>query len=762
MNRIALTQCLVVCGMMLVSLGTVKVFAGTGSVISLPVAGKRAKSGLLVKIDTHWLDGNGYRPVRVRVSPIPAGPAPADRSIRVTLSPRDWQARTKRATVTATIELAQGDRFSQETIAVPQHEEWSSIDVEVREDGVELKDLSQKRLNIPRRSPNAWSEAVPTILFIDSDVPTWPVNASQRRMPSPPAGVNATNTLPDIRSIASRLPTGSGYAEDRSSDDPSKAIEDREILRILRDLPRLEMVPPADLPDRWINLTGVDITFISKRDLELLSSKFPQKWEALRAWLATGTVLCVTGTTIEEAALAELESILAVRPLAKSDRELRGWAIPDKKNYADRIFALKSHYPNSIYARPFGNSSFQLQQSKTEKEEEAPAQEPPQARPFVWRGVGSGQLVAISDQQHFVSDPQTWCWLLNSLSAQKWMWYRRHGFSMYRENADYWKLLIPNVGEAPVNSFLLLISLFVVVIGPINYFLLQRSGRLYLLPVTVPAGAILITLGLLAYALLTDGLSVRARARSVTEIDQNSGRAVAWSRQTYYAGMAPAGGIAFPVDAAVYPVEFRPRNRFIQTDRRWHTVWGTEQRLAAGFLPSRTTTQFLVVESRPTKAGLDIEMNDDGSLGVTNRLGSELLRLLIRDDSGAYHEGHRLSASGSAVLQKVKPDEVSEPWNVWFTQNMPRYPQGFDPFQMENAAEIFPISRASGSGVDSSLPKPTFDSSLFESRLARLRQDFHNLEPRTYLAIVKSSPEVSLGTEQADEQASVHTVLGRW
>ena len=47
------------------------------------------------------------------------------------------------------------------------------------------------------------------------------------------------------------------------------------------------------------------------------------------------------------------------------------------------------------------------------------------------------------------------------MPSNQWAWYQRNGFSMYRENHDFWAFLIPGVGEAPVISFLLLVSLIV-------------------------------------------------------------------------------------------------------------------------------------------------------------------------------------------------------------------------------------------------------------------------------------------------------------
>jgi hypothetical protein len=36
------------------------------------------------------------------------------------------------------------------------------------------------------------------------------------------------------------------------------------------------------------------------------------------------------------------------------------------------------------------------------------------------------------------------------------------------------------------------------------------------------------------------------------------------------------------------------------------------------------------------------------------------------------------------------------------------------------------------------------------------------LPPRTYIAIVETSPEMELGTHSANEESSLHVVIGRW
>ena len=120
-----------------------------------------------------------------------------------------------------------------------------------------------------------------------------------------------------------------------------------------------------------------------------------------------------------------------------------------------------------------------------------------------------------------------WLWVRATVGADRSNWIRRHGVVFEAANPDFWNLLIPGVGLPPVNTYRVLISLFVIVIGPVNYFLLRRLRRLHYLLFIVPASAVAVTLALLGYALMSDGLSTRLRARSYTLVDQiRSGRAV--------------------------------------------------------------------------------------------------------------------------------------------------------------------------------------------------------------------------------------------
>ena len=122
--------------------------------------------------------------------------------------------------------------------------------------------------------------------------------------------------------------------------------------------------------------------------------------------------------------------------------------------------------------------------------------------------------------------------------VQRWNsrgWASRHGVAAAMPSTRFGNLLIPGVGVAPVGEFQVLITLFVMLIGPVNYWLLRRAQRLHLLVLTAPIGAAAVTVGLIVYALVNDGFGVKARVRSLTLINQTSdgaAEAASWSRVT--------------------------------------------------------------------------------------------------------------------------------------------------------------------------------------------------------------------------------------
>lgn len=769
-RSVSFRKCWIATAIWAAALSTASARAGTGSVVSLPEVGAKVTTGLNVQVNTEWLDGNGYRPVTISISPLGGGAAPADRTLEVILSPRNWQWRSELITVSSSIKLEQGQTVASKTIGVPQFQQWGSIKVETYEDGRRCRDLCAEGLGIAWSGNTSWSEAAPTILIIDSDVwqpgslpvkPTTAVATADTKKEKRP------ELLPDFRSLASLFSIeDAGNGLTAADIDVTEPVDDIGLVSLLNKLNRFHIVRPGAVPSNWVQLTSIDIIFVSMRDLQLLHGN-SERWEALRRWLSTGPTLCVYGVGEDFSGIPELERLFQLDAAPRNDRGSSSdnsptsrWMSPRVADYANEVHSIRGvQWNNQRYMpTPVPQAAPNTRRTGSLK--------PDNPKPFLIRGVDHGRLVAFADANPFPGKREEWCWLFNTLSTQDWMWYQRHGMSQSRENPQYWNLLIPGVGSAPVSSFLVLISLFVIVIGPVNYFMLQQRRRLYLLLLTVPLGAGVITCALFCYALVSDGLGVRVRARSLTHIDQTNGRTVSWSRQSYYAGLAPSAGMSYPVDAAIFPLDHRPtghRGEPRELGRRIR--WGSEQRLMHGYLNSRSTSQVMVIESRDTNLVIDVDEPAAGSTTphVTNRLGVDIEQLLLCSSDGRSLACGKLPPERSVQLHAIDEEEFRTRWNSLFMSNRLQFPIGFDPNQVENASALFGNSYRWWQRIDNGLPEPTTATSVLERGLRNV-SDFkvNAMRPRSYIAIVRQAPNASLGIESVAEEASFHVVTGDW
>lgn len=758
--------------------------AATGQVITLPLPRVKVKSGLRLSVDPRWVSGAGYRPVRVRIAPITGGAVLAERFIEVQIRPHGWYHGDKAGAVSATVHLPQGATYGEAIINIPQTNGWNSFDIESYEGNHLLTDLEGESLGFATRYYYESTDGTPAILILHHMAPNW---SPGPRVPStavvitpkmvPCAGgvsfqpllcptVAVANQpglgkelklLPDIRVLAGRFPQSyyNGYlTADRFF--ATTAVTDADTMRLVNDLPFMDIVEPNALPEDWLSYSGVDVLITSFAELRNMSSQFPAKWHALRTWLSTGTTMCVYGVGQDFERLSQLAELLEMEPaLPSADDNLMGWNKPNPSNYRQEIKTLENLNGSVNWWQQQANMQRQAIQGGT-----VITPKPPKTLPFVYRPVGQGQVVAIAAEDPFPGTEHDWGWIFNTIPSRNWLWYQRHGLSFQRENRHFWNFLIADIGRAPVMSFLALITLFAVVIGPVNYFFLQRRGRLYLLLVTVPAGALVVTGGLFLYATFADGLGVRARVRSFTDIDQRRGRAISWSRQMYYAGLAPSRGLTFPADAAVYPIDHQPVSGFGMEDNSRHLVWGEQQYLVAGYFISRTPSQMLVVEPRETAASLRfIEAAEDQPPRVTNNLGVAATRLLVRDSAGQHFLAENLRQGASTTLRATNIVDEAKHWRGVFGANRLSYPEGFNPANLENVSGIF----GPGFRYQGQIPAVSVDTSILESSLRQtLSTDFNWLQPRSYAVLTTRPPLVSLGVDSAEETAGFHVIVGRW
>ena len=734
---------------------------GNGIQTTLPVItpGKRITTDWRILIDTEWVDANGYRPVRLEISPLAPGPTKSDRELVVKLYPNSYSKTYTPLEISKTIEIPAGSTSVLATITVPQWQQWHQMRIEVFEDGEEIEDLSEM-FGTMRFAANEWTESSPSILFIDADVP---VRADRRAILDKARLVGGrdltSKNLPDVRSVASFFPinnvAGLNY-------NLAKDADDLDILIAVGMMPRLEMLPPADLPDRSTDYSSFDIFAISLPHLQQMAQQHPDKWQAIRSQVDCGAVLCVydVGESFER--LAELDQTLELPTIDEDDAQYRGWTKADPRLHGKPFDpgAITNIYGAQQLAQPFYNGNASSSASPRKGKEA-----PPETPPFLLREMNLGRLVAIAAEDPCAGKTTSWMWLFNSLPPRNLKWYQRYGMSMSRENRDYWEFLVPGIGRAPVTSFMVLISVFVIVIGPMNYVVLHRKRRLYLLLVTVPVGAALVTAGLFAYAMMTDGLAARARLRSYTFLDQPRDRALSWSRHSYYAGLTPSQGLKFPLDAEVYCLEQFPKNGYGGQGPARRVDMDGAQTLKSGFVASRTSAQFVVV--RATDSQLELRVAEYPAEGVppkaANYLASTIRKLYLRDSRGDFYTAENVAPEATFELSPITAADAEKEYGEWLYNHRPENPEGYDPTRHNEAFAIGSQGSNWFNRIDVNQTTPTQDTSVLEMNLQGIKRSIEShLSPGSYAAIVDQSQVVPLGIEGARQEASFHVIAGRW
>jgi hypothetical protein len=285
--------------------------------------------------------------------------------------------------------------------------------------------------------------------------------------------------------------------------------------------------------------------------------------------------------------------------------------------------------------------------------------------------------------------------------ARDWSWIADRGF----------RLPIPGVGQIPTRAYLLILVLFLFLIGPVNYVYLWRKKRQVLIVLTVPLLSLTFMMLLSGYALLSQGLDVRARAATFTVLDQASKRAATRSSVSLYpGGLMPSGGVQFTGDTAVFPLG----TDGLGQRSRMSLDLTNNQSFRSGLLRSRAPANFDQIRVQAARERLSFE-NSGNEMRVVNGLGARVLQLLYRD-------GER-----------------------WWTLDAP--------LAMGDQTKLTVRTNSKPLNFAELIKDTLVDSGKFQE-VASIQPD------QTYLALLDSSPFWEAGVIEPTEHESFHLVLG--
>ncbi|MEM9646828.1 MAG: hypothetical protein AAF989_17690, partial [Planctomycetota bacterium] len=232
---------------------------------------------------------------------------------------------------------------------------------------------------------------------------------------------------------------------------------------------------------------------------------------------------------------------------------------------------------------------------------------------------------------------------------------------------------IPGVAQPPVYTFIGLLIVFVILVGPIAYRWTSKTKRLHLMFAIAPLLAMLTTMSLFAYGIVADGFSTIARVRQITFVDGTSKDAVVRARSTYFTGLQAKQGLRFSDNTEVIPYmnslgrTFQSRVKDSVTSGRRIVVTGDDQAFDASFLPSRDQKQFVTHCFQRNLGNLTFGNNREGQEPlpnvrfVTSTISYPLRKLIVRDLTGQYWYAGQVPVSrGATELFAMNNLEVSK------------------------------------------------------------------------------------------------------
>lgn len=508
-------------------------------------------------------------------------------------------------------------------------------------------------------------------------------------------------------------------------------------------------IHPDDFPTEWTQLSTYDAIAISLPQLVALHDQAPEKFAALRRWLRTDRMLITNREAGELKAVEVLEELFAWEGSRRGELE---WvhAVPTAAGQKQAT------------GESAGQSSGPLDQgglrgtTRTAFDFDAEAQ------------ISRGMQIRVADEEAkrdaaYLVGKDSWHTfvLVDDDSPEQFdrahrlfldfgfRYFSSHdtrlGYELHGGTERTLDWLVEGYGLPPVRWFQVLITAFVIFIGPINYVVLRYLRRIHLMLFTVPFGSGLICVALFGATAFSDGFVPRSRILSFSIVDQVNDEALLWSRESYFTPSIPESGFNYPSDTVALPFA-RARSNVVPFEC---DSSGGGMNYQKGSMRGRTTSQFLVSHSSTTPAEIEIVSQNAEQIEAVNRFPVSLTAIGIVDEEGRIFRAENVSSGETFVAELAGEIWLSPTLGRATRERAPSYPDGMEPGG--------PVSRQ----------RTLNDSGLFRNMgqlgfLVQEMLDKEEFEPKTYWFIADGNPLVSSPIPDVQSTQNLHLVKGYW
>jgi hypothetical protein len=437
----------------------------------------------------------------------------------------------------------------------------------------------------------------------------------------------------------------------------------------------------GNLPEDWRGYQRWDLIVLTKAAITRMKGNEDQ-WNALYGWVLCGGTLAVWDAETQ----AELETLFD-RPVTRTQRlsleQIRklGIATTDLQRAGLRVDG--THSPRASGLQP-SNLSF-----------EGFGKLANFSHAFYGFAVGAGKVLSVNrippkpvngaavtedsaSVEAGLANEAKWH-LYTKLMEKDVSSILRSGADPILGNAEFRKWLVLGVAQPPVYVLVTLLTIFVILVGPVAYRRTTKTGRGHLMFVIAPVLALVTTVSMFAYGLAADGFSTIARIRQITWVDGATGDAGERVRATYFAPISPGDGLKFPGDSEVISVRrpdsnnWETRHNFLAEPLGLVTITQRTQRFSSSFLPSREQRQFVSHRPRLGVGNLAVKITgaEEVQCQVTNGFGYRVNDAILRDRAGEYWRIQNIEPGESQVAEATTAKAAAPVLGKYFLDHNP-------------------------------------------------------------------------------------------
>lgn len=693
----------------------------------------------------------GYRPVQLKFTPN-NGAFAWDHLITVTVSSHQMYKTRAAASTTTTIQINESDKAVTQELLIPLLGNADSLTVAVSENG-RLIGKQPLRISFNRQLDYRHAGQSVTMGIID------------------PFRYENAKRFPDLRAVSAVFGQTKANASPLPEDADLMKLSDKDARQFAENVQaswiQYRIFDPFVMPETWLALSDLDVMLVDATSLSELQVENDRAVQSILAWVATGGRLWIYGDTAssfltnDELVSSQLASNVPVKNVP-NQKKIRNRLRLGERN--DTSILVDEYWRGGVakQSENMGGQSF-TERSRVYEElakalhpivnTKSPADVTKQLR---YAKYGLGEILAIDQDDPFPGSFQLWSAIRNQSQDMRRddLWIDRNGLDLQAGNTNYWRWLIDSVGGPPVLSFLTLNSAFVLLVGPIAYFLLRRAGRLYLLYFCGPALAVLVTTGLFAFAIFSDGIDTKLRTHQWTWLDLPANVSVVQDRVTYYSSFG-ADELSFPNDAMVTPIlplGLVDNSRHVGESAYpgGQVVWSGDQQIWKGdFLPTRSQVQYQITRPIPpadsaTRSGpaIRFEPTDETNSGFHchNEMSRRIGPIVLRAQNGEFFQVQSVEPGESVEMKPAQQTDLKT-----IMDDRVLSPAGFVPNVQSSWA----------SGYNQLSPKDTIPT--LERRLQSWRA---SLPPGHFAGLAELDP-LRFATDAPKISDSHHIVMGR-